>query len=197
MIKNVRDWATKPATQGFTLVEILIVIGILALLATTLMLTLNPAETQKKARDTKRLNDMRNLQLLLEGWINGEPTALCTNTCQSSNIVNSSWLQHDDGTGVNNLVDMGMISKYLQELPLDPNNGSTRTFYTSAGGTVEKTAEYFVVTSGSNYEIAVYQESKSNIGKLGKNPSCDYTLNTKSGEQHIWSDCADVVAGNP
>jgi prepilin-type N-terminal cleavage/methylation domain-containing protein len=39
--------------KGFTLLELLIVIGILAILSTTVMLVINPAETFKKATDAK------------------------------------------------------------------------------------------------------------------------------------------------
>ena len=48
--------------KGFTLVELLIVIGILAVLATTTVLVLNPAELFRQARDTKRINDLGALK---------------------------------------------------------------------------------------------------------------------------------------
>ena len=43
--------------KGFTLLELLIVIGILAILSTTMILVINPAELLKKARDSQRLSD--------------------------------------------------------------------------------------------------------------------------------------------
>jgi len=47
--------------KGFTLVELLIVIGILAVLSTATVLILNPAQILQESRDTQRLNDLNTL----------------------------------------------------------------------------------------------------------------------------------------
>lgn len=44
--------------KGFTLLELLIVIGILAILATAAVLVLNPAELLRQARDSTRASDL-------------------------------------------------------------------------------------------------------------------------------------------
>jgi prepilin-type N-terminal cleavage/methylation domain-containing protein len=51
--------------EGFTLLELLIVIAIMAILAVIVILVLNPAETLKKARDTQRMSDMATLKTAL------------------------------------------------------------------------------------------------------------------------------------
>ena len=43
--------------KGFTLVELLIVIGIVAILATIVVLVINPVELLKESRDSRRLSD--------------------------------------------------------------------------------------------------------------------------------------------
>ncbi len=48
--------------KGFTLIELLIVIAILAILATTVVLVLNPAQILAETRDGQRLNDLGTLQ---------------------------------------------------------------------------------------------------------------------------------------
>lgn len=47
---------------GFTLLELLIVIAIIAILSVALVLVLNPAETLKKARDSQRISDLSTLK---------------------------------------------------------------------------------------------------------------------------------------
>jgi len=48
----------RSGAKGFTLIELLIVIAILAVLSVVVILTLNPAELLKQARDSTRLSDM-------------------------------------------------------------------------------------------------------------------------------------------
>ena len=51
--------------QSFTLIELLIVVGIVAILAVLVVLTLNPAELLKQARDSTRLSDMATINQAL------------------------------------------------------------------------------------------------------------------------------------
>lgn len=51
--------------KGFTLLELLIVIGIIAILSVVVILVLNPAETLKKSRDTQRMSDLATLKTAL------------------------------------------------------------------------------------------------------------------------------------
>lgn len=48
--------------KGFTLLELLIVIAILAVLSAVLILILNPAETMKKSRDSQRMSDLATMK---------------------------------------------------------------------------------------------------------------------------------------
>src|SRR5690348_2992329 len=48
--------------KGFTLIELLVVIAIIAVLAVVVILSLNPAELLRQARDSNRVSDMATLK---------------------------------------------------------------------------------------------------------------------------------------
>jgi prepilin-type N-terminal cleavage/methylation domain-containing protein len=51
--------------KGFTLIELLVVIAIIAILAVVVVLTLNPAELLRQARDSTRVSDFATLKSAL------------------------------------------------------------------------------------------------------------------------------------
>lgn len=50
------------STSGFTLLELLIVISIIAILSVMLIIVINPAETLKKSRDAQRISDLNTIK---------------------------------------------------------------------------------------------------------------------------------------
>lgn len=179
----------KLASQAFTLVELLIVIGIIGLLAVTVLLTLNPAEAQKKARDTKRIKDAQTLQAVLEQYINdgnavvpswttavtaagAGPTTASTNSVTGATVAGNGTQSQSCSA---NWLGANMCT-YTKSVPTDPSNNQRRTCAdASVAGTF--TANnclmfYYVQFSGtsaapgSDYEIGVRQESVSNVDKL-------------------------------
>ncbi len=58
--------------KGFTLVELLVVIAIIGLLSTLAFVSLNAA--RGKARDAKRVSDVKQIQSALELWYNNQTT---------------------------------------------------------------------------------------------------------------------------
>jgi len=64
-----------------TLLELLIVIGILAILSTTMVLVLNPAELLKRARDSQRFSDLDAIRGALSYYLaNASSISLGTST---------------------------------------------------------------------------------------------------------------------
>ncbi|MDP3948579.1 MAG: type II secretion system protein, partial [bacterium] len=114
---------------GFTLIELLIVIAILSILAVTVIITLNPQELIKQARDSTRLSDMAQLNSALniyqtDSSIQGsssfgtasttyisipDPTATSTagDQCQGLSLptLPSGWTYHCAATSTNRNVD--------------------------------------------------------------------------------------------
>ncbi|PIS04749.1 MAG: hypothetical protein COT81_04800 [Candidatus Buchananbacteria bacterium CG10_big_fil_rev_8_21_14_0_10_42_9] len=78
---------------GFTLLELLIVISIIAILSTILIIALNPAETLKKARDVQRLADLAAVKTAISIYITN-----ATSTIYLSGDETSTHCQTTSGT---------------------------------------------------------------------------------------------------
>lgn len=166
--------------SAFTLVELLIVIGIIGILAVTLLLTLNPAEAQKRSRDAKRIKDAQTIQTILEQYLN------------DGNSVVGTWVTDltTTGTGTTTVVAgtnnvgepcgsnwLGVdVCNYAKTVPTDPSNNTRRSCATFGSTTPTANCLFFYgvefsgassLAPGSDYEIIVRQESTSNANKLG------------------------------
>jgi prepilin-type N-terminal cleavage/methylation domain-containing protein len=72
--------------KGFTLIELLVVIAIIAVLAVVVVLTLNPAELLRQARDSNRVSDMATLNNAL-GIYSTDQSGASSFSLGSSNVV--------------------------------------------------------------------------------------------------------------
>ena len=158
----------KKMQKGFTLIELLVVIGILSILAVALLIAINPAEAQRKARDTQRLKDMTNIQAALEGWINDHPgnnlTGYFTSTTGgvgTSRDCASGWLSRIAGnnTAYN-------FCNYMNRMPIDPRNASGLIASSNGGSSAVTSIVYRVNATLSGYAICSHLESLSNGQKL-------------------------------
>lgn len=152
-------------SRGFTLIELLVVITILGILVTLTLVTINPAEAQKKARDTQRLKDMATLQSLVEQYLSDNP-GVVTLSSQDSSVAGANscaatgWL----GRALGNV----SLCAYANVIPVDPVNRNTQTT-TSTGTTANTNAYYYIRWGGANnssYKICTYLESTSNKAKV-------------------------------
>ncbi|HEY5220980.1 MAG TPA: type II secretion system protein [Candidatus Paceibacterota bacterium] len=90
MIKNNKN------RKGFTLIELLVVIAIIAILAVVVVLTLNPAELLRQARDSNRISDFATLKSALglysedvatTTWMSGSSTSTTSTIFYSGPIA--------------------------------------------------------------------------------------------------------------
>jgi prepilin-type N-terminal cleavage/methylation domain-containing protein len=184
-------------SKGFTLVELIVVIGIIVILAAILIAALNPNELIKRARDTRRMNDLAALNRALAFYLadvdypnltnSSTPNAGCTGTVPaiaylsaSSSISISGWttttraLRTVDGNG---WVPVNFTSitggSPLGQLPVDPLNDN-KYFYIYACS----------INPALTYELNARLESSKYIGLMastsdGGNNDNAYEVGTK------------------
>lgn len=128
--------------SGFTLIEIIIVVSILAILAT--VVGINYSDSSRKARDAERQADLRSLQNAIELYKNrvGRYPAQCP---QAAPVAAEGWSGQlgtnyacSDGTGQ---YIVGLAPTYINVLPVDPKLNGVNSGYvyrTNAAGTVYK-----------------------------------------------------------
>lgn len=118
----------RSSETGFTLLELLIVIGILAILAGVVVFVLNPVEILRKSRDTQRISDLAAVKTALGVYTTSTTTPHMDNSAYASR--NEKCL---NGTGTKTL-----YYSYPSDSP--GQTISYTTFSKDSAGTVSFTA---------------------------------------------------------
>jgi prepilin-type N-terminal cleavage/methylation domain-containing protein len=116
--------------RGFTLVELLVVISIMAILASVLLA--NMASSAKIGRDTERQANLRNLQNAIEAYKHKNGTYPVAG-CSAGNAV---WVSEKDCP----VYIVGLAPEFITVLPHDSARGTNEgySYVTNTAGTVYK-----------------------------------------------------------
>lgn len=124
------------SNKGFTLIEILLVIGIIAVLATVVIVALDPATRFADARDSRRLSDIQSILSAAQQYLVDNqgtlPSGIDTFERQIGTAVNVCEVEGDICTiNASGCLDLGgALARYLKSIPYDPGDGSAaRTRY--------------------------------------------------------------------
>ena len=172
----------KASDRGFTLIELLIVISIVAILAVVVILTINPAELLRQARDSSRISDFSTIKTAIAIYLTdvGTPSLGTSGTCYMSATSTSANCGFSgtytatsgvvanaakvDGTGwipVNfNAVSAGSP---MGSLPQDPTNVSPYV-YRYVASTTNTTFKLLVPMESLKYTTGVGSSTPANDG---------------------------------
>lgn len=118
--------------KGFTLIEILIVVAIIAILASVVLVGLGP--TQQSGRDARRLSDIHEVQNALELYYN--KCGYYPGTAQAASPCGAFATAGANGAGYTGMVAAIEGSAIgVSQMPDDPTAGKHYLYAATAGGT--------------------------------------------------------------
>jgi prepilin-type N-terminal cleavage/methylation domain-containing protein len=191
---------------GFTLIELLVTIAIISILSITVILTINPAELLRQARDSSRISDLSTLKIALSLYLvdtnspnlasstngygscyisavgaNATTTAKCgvfSNTYTGNVTSTATSYRNVNGAGWIP-VNFSLLSygSPFGSLPVDPLNNSVNYY------------SYAATSSGYSFQIDAFMESKKYnasgtndvVSTDGGTNNSVYEVGTKSG----------------
>jgi len=113
------------SSAGFTLIEIITAVGVLAILASVTLAAVNPLEQYRKAQDSRRKSDLSQVQKALEAYYQDFERYPASSTGQ---IV----VANDSGDPTK---EWGSSwTPYLEVLPIDPNSLKQYSYWADTDG---------------------------------------------------------------
>ena len=134
-------------SRGFTLIEILVVIGIIAVLAGIVLVAINPARQFAQANNSQRTS---NTNAILNAI--GQYIADSRGTLPSAITTTATEIKKTGGIDICG----DLVPIYLPALPVDPKTGSYTNCSTyTTGYTVAKDANNRVTVAAPSAELGV------------------------------------------
>jgi len=132
--------------KGFTLIEILVVIGLIAILATVVIVAINPVRQFKQGRDSQRISNINSILNAVgqriadnKGKFDGTLSGVtCPTLPTSTTTIKSS--------GGIDLFSNCLVPTYIAQQLIDPSTGTSGSSYNS---------DYSIVQDSTSGRITV------------------------------------------
>ena len=108
-------------TKGFTLIEILLAIGILAILATAAIIAINPARQFAEARNTQRWDDVRKLMSAVYQYTISHKGAFPPEVPSGGSMLEICQTDAPSCSGLVSMTSLSDNALYLPTMPIDPS----------------------------------------------------------------------------
>ncbi len=119
---------SKTSKSGFTLLEILLVVGIIAILAGIVIVAINPSKQIATVRNTQRQSDIKQINSALQQYFidHGSYPPSILDATTLTEICDTDDAPAPSGVTCTNLVDLSvLVPTYLAAIPKDPNATTT------------------------------------------------------------------------
>jgi prepilin-type N-terminal cleavage/methylation domain-containing protein len=159
----------KTPTRGFTLIEILIVIGMLALLAGVVLVAVNPLRQFAEARNTQRQSNVAEI-LSAVGQRTAENRGVFANassTCSASLPSTVAAIKKSGGYDLRTCI----VPDFISEIPVDPTTGKNTCASTDCSGGDYDTG-YTIQQEASTTRVTVCAPSAAESAIKGSAAFC-------------------------
>lgn len=133
--------------SGFTLLEVLLVVAIIAILAGIVILAINPSKQLQAARNAQRTADVNTiLNAVYQYALDNKGVIPSTITTTSTEVCKTG------ASSCTSMIDLTVLTtaeKYVTSIPLDPSGG---VLANGAGYSILKTANNRVTVSAPQAE---------------------------------------------
>jgi len=146
----------KNKSSGFTLLEILLVIGIIAILAGIVIVAINPSKQLATVRNTQRKSDLKQIyNAITQYYIDNSsfPSTISTTTlnevCNTGAVSNTSTSTSGANCATAGLANLSvLVPTYLVSIPTDPTGTSSLLSFIP-------TAYAATTATGTGYKVGV------------------------------------------
>jgi prepilin-type N-terminal cleavage/methylation domain-containing protein len=156
------------AKKGFTLIEILVVIGLIAILAAIVLIAINPARQFAQARNSQRVSNVETiLNAIGQNMADNKGVFKCNGS--TFPLPSSSAIEISEDTAAD--IRPCLVPTYISEIPTDPTSSTPNTCSDAACSSGTYSTNYYVVASSTTSRITVSAPNASAASELNQSIS--------------------------